>query len=69
MSMVDSVSIAFVLRFWFERREIEGAVPIWRGVIEHIPSGERHYFEKLDELPSILTPYLNSNKLGNLKGS
>jgi len=59
--MVDSISIAFILRFWLEQREVEGAIPIWRGVVEHIPSGERHYFENLEDLPSLVAPYLMIN--------
>jgi hypothetical protein len=57
---------AFILRFWPEHREIDGAVPVWRGVIEHVPTGERQYFEKVDELPGILKHYLDfSSTLDN----
>jgi hypothetical protein len=37
----------FVLRFWLER-SISGAR--WRGRIEHIPSGERSEFLRVEEL-------------------
>ena len=37
----------FVLRFWWER-SISGAR--WRGSIEHIPSGERSEFLRVEEL-------------------
>jgi len=37
----------FVLRFWLER-SISGAR--WRGSIEHIPSGERSEFLRVEEL-------------------
>jgi hypothetical protein len=41
----------FIVRVWREPREIEGAAPICRGVIEHVPSGER---QALGDLESIL---------------
>ena len=58
MDPIAPISISFVLRLWLEHREIEGAAPVWRGVVEHVPSGERHYFERLDQLPAILVRYL-----------
>lgn len=48
----------FILRIWREGREIEGAEPVWRGVIEHVPSGERRYLGDLDEIPPFIRPYL-----------
>jgi hypothetical protein len=59
-SPLDTTSIAFILRFWLEQREVEGALPIWRGVVEHIPTRERHYFENLSDIPTLLAPYLNT---------
>jgi len=67
MHPIAPIAISFVLRFWLERREIEGALPVWRCVVEHVPSGERHYFEKLDQLPDILAPYLASNDIAENK--
>jgi hypothetical protein len=48
----------FILRFWCETREIEGASLEWRGVIEHLPSGQRRYFRDLDEIANFISPYL-----------
>jgi hypothetical protein len=48
----------FVVRIWSEPREIEGAAPIWRGVIEHIPSGERRYVQNLDDMTDFMVPFL-----------
>ncbi len=40
-------AITFVLRFWLER-SISAAR--WRGSIEHIPSGDRSEFLRVEEL-------------------
>jgi hypothetical protein len=53
MSLTDNTQV-FILRVWRETREIEGAAPEWRGVIEHVPSGERRYFKNLDELVDLM---------------
>ncbi len=48
----------FILRIWREPREIEGAELEWRGVIEHVPTGERRYFNELNDVVDFLRPYL-----------
>ena len=49
----------FILRFWFEPREIEGAESEWRGVIEHVKSGERRYFQNLELIPSFVSKFFD----------
>ena len=51
---------AFLIRVWCEPREIEGAAPEWRGVIEHLPSRERRYLRNLDEIGAFIKPYLGA---------
>jgi len=48
---------AFVVRIWREPREISGAKPEWRGVIEHVPSGKRRYMNMLDEIVTFIALY------------
>lgn len=64
---VAPIAFSFVLRLWLERREIEGAMPVWRGVIELVPSGERQYFEGVNQLSEILTQYLANNEITEIK--
>jgi hypothetical protein len=40
-------AITFVLRFWLDRSI---SVARWRGSIEHIPSGKRSEFLRIEEL-------------------
>ena len=48
----------FILRIWQEPREIEGKQAEWRGVIEHIATGTRYFFNDLSELDFYILPYL-----------
>lgn len=48
----------FIIRIWGEPREIEGAPPRWRGMIEHVPGGERRYIQSLDEILAFIARYL-----------
>jgi hypothetical protein len=49
---------SFVLRCWLEPREIESAEPLWRGEVEHVPTGERVFFRSFVELKRFLSSYL-----------
>lgn len=49
---------AFVVRFWLEHREIKGAKPLWRGVIEHVLSGRKKHLNKIDEVADFISSYL-----------
>jgi hypothetical protein len=49
---------AFIVRFWLEPREIQGEKPLWRGVIEHVPSGRKLYLKGLDEITAFIGYYL-----------
>jgi len=51
---------AFIVRFWLEPREIKDAMPIWRGMIKHVPSGRRLYLKKFDEIVPFIESHLNS---------
>lgn len=41
-----------------EPREIENAPPVWRGMIEHVASGNRHYVNSLSEVEFFIASYL-----------
>jgi hypothetical protein len=54
---------AFIVRFWLEPREIKDAMPIWRGMIKHVPSGRRRYLKKFDEIVPFIESHLESSGL------
>jgi hypothetical protein len=50
MKLFEDNTHVFIIRIWFERREIEGVAEPWRGVIEHMPSGRRHYVKETNAI-------------------
>jgi hypothetical protein len=58
MAWFEDDTHVFILRIWRERREIEGAPAVWRGLIEHVPSGDQRYFCDLDDVPECVRPYI-----------
>jgi hypothetical protein len=51
-------SHAFIVRFWLEPREIQGEKPLWRGVIEHVPTGRKLFLKGLNEITAFIESYL-----------
>jgi hypothetical protein len=58
MTSFEDNTHVFIVRVWLERREIEDASAVWRGMIEHVPSRERRHFKGLDEMVDFVAPYL-----------
>ncbi len=58
MTPFEEHTHVFIVRVWHEHREIEAAPPQWRGVIEHVPSGERRYLTDLRSISAFITHYL-----------
>ena len=50
MLLFEDNTHVFIVRIWLEPREIEGAEPERRGVIEHLPTGARRYIRDLKEI-------------------
>ena len=44
----------FIVRIWFEPREIAGAAPLMRGTIEHLPTGTRGGLTTLGEIETFI---------------
>ena len=49
---------SFVVRIWTETRDIDGAVPEWRGSIEHVASQERRYVRTLQGIILFLAQHI-----------
>jgi hypothetical protein len=58
---IQDNSHTFIARFWLEKREIKNAKPIWRGVVEHVASGQRRYLQDLNEIKTFISSQLNEN--------
>ena len=53
----------FVVRIWCEHREIEGEAPRFRGMIQHAVTGEKQYFNDIDNIAEFLATQLNLSEL------
>ena len=53
-------TVAFIVCVWIEHSERKYEEPVWRGVIEHVGSGDRFYFEQLEQTALNVTPYIDA---------
>jgi hypothetical protein len=58
MEFPEDHTHAFIVRLWLEPREIQGEKPLWRGVIEHVPTGRRLSLKNLDMTTAFIESYL-----------
>ena len=58
---------AFVVKLWLERREIPGALPEWRGRIDHVQSGTRVYFRNMVEIIGFILSFLEGSQVPPLE--
>jgi hypothetical protein len=49
---------AFIVRIWREQAGHRPDQVIWRGHITHVPSGERCYLKRLDDIFTFMVPHL-----------
>ena len=60
MKSSDNNRHSFIVRIWREPRELEGAVPKWRGEIEHAASGVRRGLKELHDITAFIAGYLRN---------
>jgi hypothetical protein len=58
MALLEANTRVFIVRIWFETREIKDAPPAWRGMIEHVPTGKRRYFADLSDLTAFIESFV-----------
>ena len=59
MPLFEDRSASFIVRVWCESGDGEpGSVRAWRGSIEHVPSGQRAFFQELDAVIAFMKPHL-----------
>lgn len=51
----------FVVRLRREPREVAETVPEWRGVIEHLRSGERRYVRAIADIVPFIARFLDGD--------
>jgi hypothetical protein len=60
MTFFEAEAHSFVMRIWRENRDDPADPPEWRGWLEHVQSGQRHYFRELEEIPAIVAGYVGA---------
>jgi len=59
MASFEEDSHAFVIRLWAEGRDKARGTAEWRGWVEHVRDGQRHYFRDVSEISRIVASHLN----------
>ncbi|MCL4859455.1 MAG: hypothetical protein KJZ93_08610 [Caldilineaceae bacterium] len=57
----------FIVRTWREPSSVVSAGE-WRGLVEHVPTGQRRYFSRLDELDRFILQQMDLPASGNDAG-
>ena len=58
MAHFEKEAHSFLIRLWRETHLIE-EIDEWRGWIDHVQSGQRHYFQDTSEIGHIVGHYLS----------
>jgi hypothetical protein len=59
--MLKNARHSFIVRLWAESREIADERPAWRGMVQHVLSGEQTYFQTFDEMVSFMKQLMELN--------
>jgi hypothetical protein len=54
--------LSFVIRLWREDSDSDEQINTWRGHITPVPTGERHYFRNIGEIPDLILAHLKMQK-------
>lgn len=57
MAHFEQETHSFVIRLWQEQQQEETAA-VWRGWVEHVQSGRRHYFHDVQGLYTAVGHYI-----------
>lgn len=58
----DDQTQIFIVRFWREPRESAPDVERWRGVVEHLKSGDRRFVRRPDDIGPFVALYVNGDR-------
>ena len=56
----------FIVRTWREPSTVVASAE-WRGMVEHVPSGQRRYFTRLEELDHFILYQMEQSETGEGK--
>jgi len=49
---------SFIVRIWLEETHANPRLSVWRGHITYVNTGDRRYFEDINEIPAFIAPHL-----------
>jgi hypothetical protein len=58
MDQFEANTHSFIVKIWREEVSSDTSQAAWRGHITHVPGGERRYLRSLDDLSTIIIPYI-----------
>jgi hypothetical protein len=59
MPLFEDRTASFIVRVWCESGDaLASSLPTWRGSIEHVPSGQRAFFQELEAVMAFMRPHL-----------
>jgi len=53
--MFENINHSFIVRIWIEPREIASENLAWRGMVQHVMSGERTYFRTFEDMVGFIS--------------
>ena len=56
--MSESKVHSFIVKIWLEDASDKAKKPLWHGHITHVPSGERRYLKRLNDIRDFIERYL-----------
>lgn len=51
---------SFLVRLWQEHEGVPASQPEWRGWVEHVQTGQRHYFQDAQTLGAAFQSYIEN---------
>ena len=58
MDLFEFSTQSFLIKIWVEETAAEAGETLWRGHITHVHSGERQYFQDLEDMMNFMQPYM-----------
>jgi hypothetical protein len=59
MASFEAEAHSFVLRIWREHRSDPTTPAEWRGWVDHVQSGQRHYFRAFEDIAHIIAMHVS----------
>ncbi|PKN92464.1 MAG: hypothetical protein CVU44_15125 [Chloroflexi bacterium HGW-Chloroflexi-6] len=62
--MLKNIRHSFIVRIWVEPRENADEQTAWRGMVQHVVSGEQTYFQTFEEMVAFMKQSMDLNLPG-----